>query len=417
VRTEVPPAEPVRPGGARFTALLGALTGFGPLSIDMYLPAMPALAASFGTTAGRVQLTLSAFFLGFGLGQLLYGPLADRWGRRPPLLAGISLYVAASGLCALAPRVDALIAARVVQGLGACAGPLIARAVVRDLYARERAARMLSLMLLVMGVAPLLAPLVGGQLLLAFGWRSIFALLAVFGLLCLAGAGLGLPETLPAERRAAVGVAAAVGRYVELLRHRGFLGYALCSASAYAGLFAYFAGSPFVFIELYSVPAERYGFLFALNVVGLLACAALNSRLVLLQGPDRLLGTGVRVIAVAGTVLLAAALTGVGGLAGLVGPIFCFVAVLSFIGANAMAGALAGFPHMAGTASALAGTIQFGFAALSGAAVGGLHDGTARPMALVMAAAGLGSLVVHRALVARRPAVRPLSPASGERKE
>ena len=283
-----------------FTAILGALTAFGPLSVDMYLPALPTLADSFGTSPSQVQLTLSGFFVGFGLGQLVYGPLSDHWGRRPPLLAGIALYVGASLLCALSTRVTALIALRLVQGLGACAGPLIARAVVRDVYERDRAARMLSLMMLVMGAAPLVAPLLGGQLLLAFGWRSIFGVLAGFGVLCFLGAWLGLAETLDATRRSEASLIVRLGRYKALLRDRAYIGYSLSSGAAYAGMFAYFAGSPFVFIRLYRVPAERYGFLFALNVVGLMVCAAINSRLVLRVGADRLLRGGVVAVAAAG---------------------------------------------------------------------------------------------------------------------
>jgi len=381
------------------TAILGALTAFGPLSVDMYLPALPTLADSFATSPSQVQLTLSGFFVGFGLGQLVYGPLSDHWGRRPPLLAGIALYVGASLLCALSTRVTALIALRLVQGLGACAGPLIARAVVRDVYERDRAARMLSLMMLVMGAAPLVAPLLGGQLLLAFGWRSIFGVLAGFGVLCFLGAWLGLAETLDATRRSEASLIVRLGRYKALLRDRAYIGYSLSSGAAYAGMFAYFAGSPFVFIRLYRVPAERYGFLFALNVVGLMVCAAVNSRLVLRVGADRLLRGGVVAVAAAGGALVAAALTGWGGLAGLLLPLLVFIASLSFIGANAMAGALAAFPHMAGTASALAGTIQFGLGALSGALVSGLFDGTALPMAAVIALAGLTSLFAHRLLV------------------
>lgn len=372
--------------------------------MDTYLPALPTLADGFGTSASRVQLTLSAFFLGFGAGQLVYGPLSDRWGRRPPLLAGIALYVAASALCASATSIAALVVWRLLQGIGACAGPLIARAVVRDVYERDRAARMLSLMMLVMGAAPLVGPLLGGQLLLAFGWRSIFTTLAGFGVVCLLGAWLGLVETLERARRSPAGPVAMAARYGVLLRDRAYVGYTVASGAAYGGLFAYFAGSPFVFIRLYGVPAERYGFLFALNVLGLMGGAAVNSRLVVALGADRLLRHGVVAVTAAGLGLLAAALTGAGGLAGLVIPLFAFIAALSFIGANAMAGALAGFPQMAGTASALAGTIQFGFGAVSGVAVSALYDGSARPMAVVIAAAGLTSLLVHRLLVPRAPA-------------
>ena len=365
----------------------------------MYLPALPTLAASFGAPASRAQLTLSAFLLGFGAGQLVYGPLADRWGRKPPLLGGVGLYVVASALCAVSPGIGVLIGLRVLQGLGACAGPLIARAIVRDVYERDRAARMLSLLLLVMGVAPLLAPLIGGQLLVAVGWQAIFWTLTAFGVLCLAGAWLGLPETLPTARRARLSFPRTLARYAELLSHRAYLGYALSSGAAYAGMFAYFAGSPFVFIELYGVPPQHYGFLFGLNVVGLMIGAALNSRLVLRFGADRLLRLGVTIAALAGGALVLVAATRIGGLPGLVVPLFCFIASLSLIGPNAMAGALAGFPHMAATASALAGTFQFGLGAVSGAAVGALHDGTALPMGAVIAATGLASFLAHRLLV------------------
>src|SRR5215831_8901276 len=257
---------PGPPAGRRFTVVLGMLTAFGPLSTDMYLPALPALTASFGTSPGRVQLTLSAFFIGFGAGQLVYGPLADRWGRKPPMLAGVSLYAVASMLCALSAGVGALIALRLLQGFGACAGPLIARAVVRDVYERDRAARMLSLLMLIMGAAPLTAPLLGGQLLLASGWRSIFAVQAAFGALCFLAAWSGLAETLDEAKRSRAGVRAMVARYGALLRSRVYVGYAVSSGAAFAGMFAYFAGSPFVFIRLYGVPPQNYGFLFALNV-------------------------------------------------------------------------------------------------------------------------------------------------------
>lgn len=393
-------------GSAGLTVLLGALTAFGPLSIDMYLPALPALADAFAVEPSRIQLTLSAFFLGFGAGQLVYGPLSDRWGRRPPFLIGGSVYVVASLACALATRVEWLIGLRLLQGLGACGGPLSARAVVRDLHERDRAARMLSLLMLVMGAAPLLAPLLGGQLLLIFGWRSIFAVLAGFGILCLLGAGLRLPETLPPARRSRAGVGAMVAGYRALLRHRAFVGYAVSSGAAYAGMFAYFAGSPFVFIRLHHVPPQRYGLLFALNVVGLMACAAVNSRLVLIRGTDRMLRMGVTAVAAAGLGLLATAYTGWGGLLGLVLPILVFMASLSFIGANATAGALAAFPHRAGTASALVGTIQFGLGAGSAALVGALHDGTAAPMALAIALCGVTSFLVWRWVVPAAAAAR-----------
>ena len=388
-----------RRGGVGFTLLLGALTGFGPMSIDMYLPALPAIAESLHSSASGVQLTLSAFFVGFGAGQLIYGPCSDRWGRRPPMLGGIALYIVASWLCALASGVGPLTAFRLLQGLGACSAPLLARAMVRDLYDRDRGASMLSLMMLIMGAAPLLAPLVGGQLLVVSGWRSIFGVQAGFGAVCLLGGWVGGFETLARAKRSGANAAEMLARYGALLRDRAYLGYTISSGAAFAGMFAYFAGSPFVFIQLYRVPPQHYGFLFAVNVVGLMVGAAVNSRLVLRYGSDRLLRYGVRAAAVAGGVLLVAAVTGAGGLAGLVIPLAAYMSSLSFVGANAMAGALSRFRHVAGTASALAGTIQFTLAALAGLAVGALNSGTAVPMAAVIAATGVVSLATHRAFV------------------
>ncbi len=390
-----------RPGeaSAGLVVTLSALTAFGPFSIDTYLPALPAIADSFGGNAGAVQLTLSAFFVGFGAGQLVYGPASDRWGRKPPLLAGTGLFVFTSVLCALSTSAGALIALRLLQGLGACAGPLIARAMVRDLYDRDHAARMLSVMMLIMGAAPLLAPLLGGQLLLVAGWRSIFWFQAGFGVVCSLTGWLGLTETLEEAKRSRASLKGMIAGYGTMLYNRGYLGYVLTSGAAWAGLFAYFAGSPFVFIRLYRIPAQHYGFLFALNVAGLMIGAALNSRLVLRYGSDRLLRYGVVAVAVAGCALGVAAFTGWGQLPGLVIPILAFISSLSFIGANALAGALSVFPHMAGTASALAGTIQFGLGALSGAAAGALYNGTAVPMAVVIALAGLASLLAHRLMV------------------
>ncbi len=389
----------IRPEGGRLTILLGALTAFGAMSVDMYLPALPTLADSLGADPRSIPLTLSAFFLGYAAGQLAYGPISDRWGRKPPMLAGIGLYVGASILCALSTRVAALIAMRLVQGVGACAGPLLARAIVRDLYDRDRAAQVLSLMMLVMSSAPLAAPLVGGQLLLAFGWRSIFWVLSIFGGLCFLGAWLGLAETLDAAGRSRVSPVAMIARYGTLLRDRTYVGYAITSGAAFGGLFAYLAGSPSVFIRLYHLPVLHYGLLFALNVVGMMVCATINSRLVLRYGADRMLGHGVAAMAAAGCALAFTAIARVGGLPGLVIPLLAFLACLGFIGGNALSGALAAFPSMAGTASALAGTIQFGFGVVSGSAVGGLYDGTAVPMATVIALAGLISLVVHRFVV------------------
>jgi DHA1 family bicyclomycin/chloramphenicol resistance-like MFS transporter len=390
------------PSRLRLTFILGALTAFAPMSIDMYLPSLPALAREFGATAASAQLTLSAFFLGLALGQALYGPLADRFGRKPPLYVGLSLYVVASAGCALATSIEALVALRFIQALGGCAGVVVARAVVRDLFDQRGSARMLSRMMLVMGAAPMLAPLAGGWLAAAAGWRAIFWTLCGFGIACIAVTFTGMPETRPGFT-VRPGVGAALRGYARLLAHRRFLGYTFAGGFAQAGMFAYISGSPFVFIDVYGVPAQAYGWLFGLNALGLIAASQLNARLVVRLGPDRLLARANAANALFGLALLAAAWTGAGGFAGLLVPLFGYVASLGFSFPNAAAGAMAPFPEQAGSASALLGTVQFAIAAVAGATVGVAHDGTAFPMAAVIAVCGVSAFAVQRLLIPARP--------------
>ena len=376
--------------------ILACLTAFGPVSIDMYLPALPTIAGDLGVDAAGAQLTLSAFFLGFGGGQLLYGPLADRFGRRRPLLVGLVLFIAASLGCALARSLDALIAFRLLQALGGAAGPVLARAIVRDLYDRDRAARVLSIMVLIMGIAPLLAPLLGGQVLRWLGWRAVFWVLVAFGACCVAGVLLGIRETLAAARRPRGPASAVILGYAAPLFHPRFLGYAIGGALVFGGMFAYITGSPFVFITLYGVRPEHYGFLFGLNILGIILAATINSRIVMRFGADRLFAIGVAIAAGSGCVLAAVAAAGWGGLPALLVPLFCFVSTVGLVGANGMAGCLGLFPDRAGIASALAGTVQFLMGAICGTLVSVLSNGTAVPMAAVMAAAGVLSLAVQR---------------------
>jgi MFS transporter, DHA1 family, multidrug resistance protein len=386
------------PNRLRITLILGALTAFAPMSIDMYLPALPEIGRSLGADTASVQLTLSAFFIGLAVGQAIYGPLADRFGRKGPLYFGLVVYIAASIGCALASDIQALIGLRLVQALGGCVGIVIARAVVRDLYGHQESARMFSVLMLVMGVAPILAPLLGGYVLIWFGWRAIFWVLALFGLSCLVAAALILPETRPAHT-VKPNVLSAIAGYGRLLVDRRFIGYTLAGGLAQAGLFAYISGSPFVFIEVFGVPAQHYGWLFGLNALGLIVASQINRRLLSRHTSDELLKRANLTNALFGIALAGIALSGVGGLPLLLLPLFGYVAALGFTFPNAAAGALAPFGDRAGSASALLGSVQFAIAAIAGAAVGLLHDDTAVPMAAVICACGIAALVAHRTLV------------------
>ena len=372
---------------------------FAPMSIDMYLPGLPAIAAEFGAEPAAAQFTLASFFIGMALGQAIHGPLADRYGRKPPLYAGLALFVVASVGCALAPDVATLTALRFLQAVGGCAGVVIARAVVRDRFDAHTSARVYSLLMLVMGLAPILAPLAGGWILVIAGWRAIFVVLALFGLACLLAIGRYLPETRPAGSVASGGIGAALRVYGALLRDRRFLGYTLSGGFAQAGMFAYITGSPHVFIDLYGVPAHVFGWLFGLNALGLIASSQINRRLLLRHGADTILRRANRATVVLGLVLLAVAAGRWGGLPALLLPLFGYIASLGFTAPNALANALAQQGARAGSASALIGTLQFGMATVASMLVGLLGGGSALPMAAVIAGSGLLAYGAHRTMV------------------
>nr|WP_269450758.1 Bcr/CflA family efflux MFS transporter [Stenotrophomonas sp. MMGLT7] len=362
--------------------MLGALSAFAPFATDMYLAGFPAIAADFGTDVGRVQLSLSSFFLGLCLGQLLYGPLTDAFGRRAPLLAGIALYTAASLALMLAPGIDAFVALRLLQAIGGCAGMIVARAVIQDVMAPDEAARALSAMMMVQGIGPVLAPVLGGYLLLAGGWRVIFAFLAAFGAACLLATWRGLQETLPRTRRRPLRLAAIVTTFAALLRLPAFVVPAMAAAMALAALFAYIAGSPFVFMELHGVSQQHYGWLSALNAGGMLLFARINLWLLRRMSPARALRIALAVLLLAVSALFLA--RGQAGLGWLLAPLFVAVGWVPVVAANATALAMAAGREWAGSASSLLGALQFGLATLASAGVGALHDGSATPMAAMM---------------------------------
>jgi DHA1 family bicyclomycin/chloramphenicol resistance-like MFS transporter len=377
----------------RLTLILGALTAFAPLTIDIYLPSLPTLVRYFGTTDAAVQLTLPVFFLGLALGQLFYGPLSDRFGRRPPLLIGIALYVLASAACALAPSIEALLIGRFVQALGGCAGMTIAMAVVRDRYDPREGARTLSLLMMVMGVAPILAPLAGGWILVLLGWQAIFWVLALFGLTCFLAVLVALPESRPADAVRPNSIGAALVTYTSLLGDRRFLGYACAGGLTISGMFAYITGSPTLFIDTFGVAAEDYGWIFGANAAGIVAISQVNRRLLLKHPGTSLLKAAVTANAAAGVVLLAAASAGA-GLAVLVVPLFVAVAMVGAVLPNSTSGALAAYPQKAGSASALIGSFQLVLGAVASSLIGALGTGNAVPMAAVIAGCGVLAFLV-----------------------
>ena len=387
-------------------AVLSTLMGFGSISTDLYLPALPTMARELATNSGAVEWAISSYLVGFSLGQLLWGPLGDRYGRRLLVAAGLVLFSLGSAGCALAAGAWMMILWRVVQAIGACAGVVLARAMVRDLYPRDRAAQMLSALITVMAIAPLLGPLVGGQILAFASWRAIFWLLVGVGLVTLA-ALFTIPETLPAERRAAHLLGQALIGYGTLLRDPQVLGYGGAGGLFYVGIYAYIAGTPFAYISYYGVPAQLYGLLFGASIAGIMAANVFNARLATRLGSDRLLRLGGFGAALAGLLSAAAAMTDWGGLAGLAVPLLAYCAMSGLIVANSIAGALSRHTSRAGAVSALVGAMQYGIGIAGSGLVGAFADGTPRALGLVVALGGIGSLLCIRIWVQRPRAARP----------
>lgn len=384
-------------------AVLAMLTAFTPMSIDMYLPAFPTIRGDFQTSAAEVQLSLSAFMLAFGFGQIFYGPLGDHFGRKPVLIAGVVLYIASSALCALADNAHQLIALRTIQGLAAGAAPVMARTMVRDLAERDRAAQVMSILMASVSMAPMLAPLIGSVVMDLFGWRAIFLTLALFGTIALVAGSLKLSETLRPELRGPLAFGGIVRRFGELLSTRTYMGYALTTGFLFGAMFAFISTSSFVLIEIYKLGPTTYALVFGSSVLAMTACATINSRLTRRVGADVMLRRACWLPAVAGVLLIIYGVveSRTGALGWVPIPLLsmCMISGMAFVAPNSTACALQRYPHMAGAAASLLGVVQFGCGSLFGALVGLLMNGSVLPMALFMGLGGLLCFAAHRLLV------------------
>lgn len=392
----------MRPDSLLTIFLLAALTAFGPMSTDMYLPSLPELMRALGADVATAQLTLSVFVAGFALGQLIYGPLSDRYGRRGVLAVGLALYFIASVACSFASTIEALIVGRFVQAMGASVGPVLGRAIARDLFDRDRLVKVMSFMSSAMALAPLIAPIVGGQLQVLFGWRASFLAMAAFGGLMLLAVGLAVHETNRQRDPAATRPRKLIANFRVILADRRFRAYTAVVALAYTALFSFISGSSFVLIGVLGLGPEWFGPAFAVvisgYVVGSFVAGKLSGRL----GIERLVAIGTVASALAAGVLAGLAWAGVSHLAAILLPtaaIFCAMGLTLPAGTAA---AVAPFATRAGTASSLLGFLQLGFGALGGLAVGHLHDGTARPMATVIFVATFLSFAIFFATAGRR---------------
>lgn len=373
--------------------LLGLLAALGPLSFDMYLPGLPTIQADMIATPAQVQLTLSSFLIGLATGNLIYGPLSDRYGRRPVLLSGLLLYTITCLLCSIASSIQGLILIRFFNAVGGAAGMVLGRVIIRDHFPPRQTARLISLMAMIMLVGPMISPMIGGQLLVFMGWRSIFAFLTGLGLFALVLAICILAESHPRERRNPLNVITTLKAYGTILSDRRGLGYALCGGMASGVVFTYITSSAFVFIEIFGVKPVHFGYLYGVIVAGLLVGNYINSNMVMHANVHRLIqyAHAIRLLTVTGLVLLVFHSGKGGELTAMVVLLVPAIGVSSMIVPNIMADMLHRFPDISGTASSVLGTSTFGTGALASAIAGMLHDGTAQPMVQTMLVFALGS--------------------------
>ncbi|EAA8741700.1 Bcr/CflA family efflux MFS transporter [Salmonella enterica] len=362
----------VKTTGLLFIMILSALMAFTSLSTDIYLPAMPIMAKEL---RGDAELTITGFLIGFCLAQLIWGPISDRIGRRPPLIIGMVLFIIGSAGCALSTDITHIVFWRVFQALGACTGPMLARAMIRDLFSRTRAAQMLSTLTIVMAIAPIVGPLLGGQMIKFTSWHAIFWLLTAIGVFMLLSL-YWLPETLPLERRISSSIGGAFRTYFRLLSHVNFMKFTLCLTFYYVAVYAFIAGSPFVYITFFHVDPQHYGWLFAVNIVGVMGLSAVNRRLVQRYPLEMLLKSAVLIAATASLVLAVATKLNVGGIALIALAIFILFSMNGIIAATATAAALDAAPNAAGSASALIGSLQYGSGIVSSLLLAMFSNGT-----------------------------------------
>ena len=374
--------------------ILGLLTAIGPFSIDMYLPAFPAIAKGLHTTVAQVTLSLSSFFIGISFGQLLYGPLLERFGRKKPLYAGLCIYLVASIGCALAASVNALIVLRLLQALGGCVGMVAARAMVRDLFEVNQNAKVFSLLMLVVAVSPIVAPTLGGYVTAALGWRYVFVMLIFVDLIVIVSAYFLLPESKKPDPNFSLRPGPIIKNFTGVITHPQFYTYALTAAISAAGLYAYIGGSPHVFMEIFHVTEKQYGWIFALIAMGLIGASQVNSLLLKNYTSEQLIKIALRCQSIIGVTMVCLSFFGWSDLFVTIFLIFIFLCTQGFVFPNASALSLAAFGHTAGSASALLGAIQMTIGACTSALVSVLQDHTAVPMTGVMACCAITALSV-----------------------
>jgi DHA1 family bicyclomycin/chloramphenicol resistance-like MFS transporter len=392
----------LKPQSWGLTVLLGALAGMTALAVDMSLPSLPTITSRFQASPESVQLTLSLFLVGYAGAQLFCGPLSDRFGRRRVLIGGLAIYTLAGYACATSPGIESLVTARLIQGCGACVGPVLGRAVVRDHMTGPRAVQTLSYITLTMSIAPLVAPIIGGFLINHFGWQAIFLFLGSFGLLLLTATVLLLPESLKDPDPRALRLDRLLSNAGAFFSNRRAVGCTLINSFVFAGLFTFLSGSPFVLIDLYGVPVARFGFYFALSALGLIMGAFINGRLAHRFSGERVMQGGFALLLGAGALLVAVAWLRLGGPLVLMLPIMAYVMALALIQPNSIAAAMEPLPHMAGLAASLMGAIQMGGGSLCGLAVAALYDRTPMPMSGTIAAMALCAFLSYYWLVRRR---------------